>query len=137
MTRMRDGGLSMFNKIHHAAIIVSDYERSKKFYVEKLGLEIVDENFRSERNSYKLDLQVGENRLELFSFPHPPQRVDAPEAAGLRHLCFEVDDLLTVVEKLTYHGIQVEKIRRDPYTGCRYTFFKDPDGLPIELYEKE
>ncbi|MEY2792700.1 MAG: hypothetical protein RJA76_692 [Bacteroidota bacterium] len=124
-------------KIHHIAIICSDYEHSKKFYVNILGFKIIQEVFRSERNSYKLDLALGENYvIELFSFPEPPQRVSRPEAAGLRHLAFEVDNIEKAIEHLNAHGIETEKIRTDEYTGKRFTFFEDPDHLPLELYEK-
>lgn len=123
--------------IHHVAIICSDYERSKQFYTEILGLSIVKETFREERNSYKLDLAFGEHyQIELFSFPKPPERPSFPEATGLRHLAFEVDDLEESVGFLVSEGIQVEEIRVDELTGKRFTFFQDPDGLPLELYEK-
>ena len=126
----------MIKGIHHIAIIVSDYERSKKFYTEILELKIVSENFRKERNSYKLDLSVnGEYKIELFSFPSPPPRVSQPEATGLRHLAFSVNDLESAIERLNKFGIVTEPIRTDEYTGNRFTFFADPDGLPIELYE--
>lgn len=122
--------------IHHAAIIASDYEKSKHFYTELLGLEIIRENYREERDSYKLDLKIGNSEIELFSFPNPPKRVDSPEAAGLRHLCFAVADVEKTTEILNRRGVETEPIRTDGYTGKRYTFFKDPDGLPLELYEK-
>ncbi len=126
----------MLKGIHHIAIIVSDYERSKKFYTEILGLKILAENFRKERNSYKLDLSVnGEYKIELFSFPSPPQRVSHPEATGLRHLAFSVNDLEEVIARLTQFDVVSEPIRIDEFTGKRFTFFADPDGLPIELYE--
>jgi len=122
--------------IHHVAIICSNYERSKKFYVEVLGFSIIQETFRAERNSYKLDLLVGENsQIELFSFPHPPQRVSKPEACGLRHLAFEVKDIEQAVIDLKSHNIEVEDIRVDEITGKKFTFFKDPDDLPLEIYE--
>lgn len=124
-----------FNKIHHVAIICSNYEESKDFYVNILGLEIINEVYREERESYKLDLKLGDNQLELFSFPNPPKRVSSPEACGLRHLAFEVDDIDEVVKELESKGIEVENVRVDEYTGKKYTFFKDPDGLPLELYE--
>lgn len=124
------------NGIHHVAIICSDYERSKKFYVEILGFSIIQETFRAQRNSYKLDLQVGENsQIELFSFPNPPQRVNSPEACGLRHLAFKVENIDQTVLDLQSHGIDVENIRVDEITGKRFTFFKDPDSLPLEIYE--
>ncbi|WP_016951951.1 VOC family protein [Anabaena sp. PCC 7108] len=121
--------------IHHIAIICSDYEKSKHFYVEILGFEIIHETFRSERNSYKLDLKVGNTQIELFSFPNPPQRVGYPEACGLRHLAFIVDDIDESVNYLKSHYIEVENIRVDEITGKKFTFFKDPDNLPLELYE--
>ncbi len=124
------------NKIHHVAIICSNYEVSKKFYTEVLGFSIIEETFRDSRNSYKLDLQVGENdQIELFSFPNPPKRSRNPEACGLRHLCFEVDDIEETVRYLTSKGVAVEDIRIDEITGKQFTFFKDPDDLPLEIYE--
>lgn len=111
--------------IHHVAIICSDYDRSKHFYVELLGFEIIQETFRSARNSYKLDLRIGEqDAIELFSFPDPPARVNSPEACGLRHLAFQVTDLQTTVKDLQVKGIAVEPIRLDELTGKRFTFFK-------------
>ena len=125
------------NKIHHVAIICSNYEISKRFYTEILGFSIIKETFRDSRNSYKLDLRVGENdQIELFSFPNPPQRVSNPEACGLRHLSFEVDDIEETVQYLKSKGIAVEDIRVDEITKKRFTFFKDPDYLPLEVYEK-
>ena len=123
--------------IHHVAIICSDYEASKKFYVEVLGCSIIKETFRSERNSYKLDLQVGNSSamIELFSFPHPPQRVNNPEACGLRHLAFAVEDIKAFVGYLKSHQVEVESIRFDEITEKRFTFFRDPDNLPLEIYE--
>ncbi len=122
--------------IHHVAIICSDYERSKRFYVELLGFPILQETYREARNSYKLDLQVGEtDRIELFSFPDPPQRVNNPEACGLRHLAFKVENLEAAIANLNSKGIFTEPIRLDHLTGKRFTFFKDPDGLPLEVYE--
>ncbi|MDZ8187230.1 MAG: VOC family protein [Nostoc sp. ChiSLP02] len=122
--------------IHHIAIICSDYDRSKKFYVETLGFSIIAETFRTARNSYKLDLQVGENtQIELFSFPNPPQRPSTPEACGLRHLAFKVDDIEETVNYLKSQGVETENIRIDELTGKKFTFFKDPDNLPLEIYE--
>ncbi|MBD2517219.1 VOC family protein [Nostoc sp. FACHB-973] len=122
--------------IHHIAIICSDYDRSKKFYVETLGFSIIAETFRTERNSYKLDLRVGENaQIELFSFPNPPQRFSSPEACGLRHLAFKVDDVEQTVDYLKSQGVETENIRIDELTGKKFTFFKDPDNLPLEIYE--
>ena len=126
-----------FNKIHHVAIICSDYQKSKQFYVEILGLEIVKESFRKERQSYKLDLALnGEYIIELFSFPDPPQRPSRPEASGLRHLAFEVDDIEESILALKYKGVVTETVRIDELTNKKFTFFSDPDGLPIEIYEK-
>lgn len=123
--------------IHHVALICSDYERSKQFYVEILGFSMIHEVFRAERNSYKLDLQVANgDRLELFSFPDPPQRVTSPEACGLRHLAFEVEDIEASVAYLKSRGVDVEAIRLDEITGKRFAFFRDPDNLPLEIYEK-
>lgn len=125
------------NKIHHTAIICSDYEKSKDFYVRILGLTPKLEVYRKERQSYKLDLEVnGEYQIELFSFPNPPARPSYPEAAGLRHLAFEVDDIEESASFLIVNKIEVEPIRIDPYTDKKFTFFADPDGLPIEIYEK-
>ena len=125
-----------FNKINHVAIICSNYEISKEFYVEKLGFEIIREIYREERQSYKLDLKLGESQIELFSFPNSPKRPSYPEACGLRHLAFEVDDIEEAVKELKGKNIQVEEIRIDEYTEKKFTFFNDPDGLPLELYEK-
>lgn len=123
--------------IHHIAIICSDYEVSKKFYTETLGLEIIAEHYRSERQSYKLDLKLG-NRyvIELFSFPDPPKRISRPEAAGLRHLAFAVSDLEKAIQHLKENGVDSEPIRVDEFTNKRFTFFSDPDGLPLEFYEE-
>lgn len=124
------------NRIHHLAIICSDYAVSKAFYNEVLGLEIVSEIYREERKSYKLDLKVnGQYQIELFSFPNPPPRPSKPEACGLRHLAFEVDDLDAAVASLNQKNCITEPIRVDEFTGKRFTFFTDPDGLPMELYE--
>jgi glyoxylase I family protein len=126
------------SRIHHAAIICSQYERSKRFYTEVLGLTIVAEVFRVERSSYKLDLALPDGaQLELFSFPNPPARPSYPEACGLRHLAFEVPDLDACVADLSAAGVPVEAVRVDEYTGRRFTFFADPDGLPLELYEAD
>lgn len=124
-------------RIHHVAVICSDYERSKHFYVELLGLKVIHESYRAERDSYKLDLRVGETeqQIELFSFPNPPARVNSPEARGLRHLAFVVADMEQAVQELNDKGIMVEPVRIDPITGQKYTFFADPDGLPLELVE--
>ncbi|MBW4630000.1 MAG: VOC family protein [Brasilonema octagenarum HA4186-MV1] len=124
-------------RIHHIAVICSDYDRSKKFYTEILGFPIINETYRAQRNSYKLDLKVGENnQIELFSFPNPPERSSNPEACGLRHLAFEVDDIEQMVSYLELKGVEVEDIRIDEITGKKFTFFKDPDNLPLEIYER-
>lgn len=122
--------------IHHVAIICSDYQASKKFYSETLGFRIIAETYREERQSYKLDLAINPNQqLELFSFPSPPARPSRPEAQGLRHLAFAVEDLEACLHHLDQHGIITEAIRLDELTGKRFTFFTDPDGLPLELYQ--
>jgi glyoxylase I family protein len=124
-------------KIHHIAIICKDYEVSKAFYTQILGLKIEQENYRDARNSYKADLSLnGEYILELFSFPDPPKRLSRPEGTGLRHLAFEVLDIEREIENLKKSGIEPEPIRIDEYTGKKFTFFSDPDDLPIEFYEK-
>lgn len=122
-------------QIHHVAIIARDYQKAKHFYTQILGLPIVREVYREERDSYKLDLSLGDSEIELFSFPDPPKRPNSPEAAGLRHLCFTVLDLDEAVRELEEKGVFVEPVRVDPHTGERYTFFKDPDELPLELKE--
>jgi glyoxylase I family protein len=125
------------NKIHHVAVICSDYEKSKDFYVRILGLTPINEVYREERDSYKLDLEVnGQYQIELFSFPNPAVRPSYPEATGLRHLAFEVDDIDEAVQYLTRLQVKVEVVRVDPVTNKKFTFFADPDGLPLELYEK-
>lgn len=127
----------MINKVHHIAIICSDYQKSKQFYTEVLGLGIIREVYRENRQSFKLDLELnGSYIVELFSFPNPPQRTSRPEAVGLRHLAFEVDDLQKVVAHLEKFKIEVEPIRIDELTEKRFTFIADPDHLPIEFYEK-
>ena len=127
----------MLNRIHHTAILCSDYEKSKTFYCNVLGLKIIKETYRKERQSYKLDLSLhGEYVIELFSFPDPPKRISRPEATGLRHIAFEVDDVAIVIEKLKKSNIITEPIRYDEITGKRFTFIFDPDDLPVELYEK-
>ncbi|ALC82745.1 MULTISPECIES: VOC family protein [Bacillus] len=126
----------MLQAIHHIAVICTDYEKSKSFYTDILGFEIIAEVYREERDSYKLDLSLnGDYAIELFSFPSPPSRPSRPEAAGLRHLAFKVDNIHQAVEHLNKKGIQTEPIRIDPYTEKAFTFFSDPDGLPLELYE--
>ncbi|WP_226681994.1 SMU1112c/YaeR family gloxylase I-like metalloprotein [Sutcliffiella horikoshii] len=122
--------------IHHIAIICSDYETSKDFYVNLMGFPIIREVYREERDSYKLDLALPDGtKLELFSFPEAPARPSYPEAQGLRHLAFQTPDISAAVKELEGNGVQVEPIRTDEHTNKRFTFFSDPDGLPIELYE--
>lgn len=121
--------------IHHIAIICSDYARSRAFYVDLLGFGVIREVWRDERQSWKCDLDAGNAQIELFSFPAPPPRPTRPEACGLRHLAFTVDDLDGEVARLAAAGVACEEVRIDPYTGQRFTFFADPDGLPLELYE--
>ena len=124
-------------RIHHIAIICADYAVSKDFYVNKLGLQILQETFREERQSYKLDLAVNNlYQIELFSFPAPPTRPSQPEARGLRHLAFAVTDLEAAVTELNQKNIFTEPIRTDALTGKKFTFFRDPDNLPLELYEE-
>ncbi|WP_394990334.1 VOC family protein [Emticicia sp.] len=124
------------NKVHHIAIIVSDYQKSKHFYTQVLDLQVIREVYREARDSYKLDLAIGENYIiELFSFPKPPARPSRPEACGLRHLAFEVQNVEEAKQNLEEKGIEVEPIRIDEFTGKKFTFFADPDDLPIEFYE--
>lgn len=126
----------MLKGIHHVAIICGDYYRSKAFYTQVLGLKIIAENYRQARDSYKLDLALADgSQIELFSFNGAPPRPSFPEAQGLRHLAFKVDDINQVVQHLQQHGVEVEPIRVDEYTHKQYTFFCDPDGLPLELYQ--
>ena len=125
-----------FSRLHHVAIIASDYPRSKHFYTEVLGLPVIAAVYREARDSWKLDLRLADDmQIELFSFPAPPPRVSRPEACGLRHLALRVADIEEAVRHLQQHGVEVEAIRVDEYTGKRFTFFADPDGLPLELYE--
>ena len=127
----------MLNKVHHIAIIASDYQQSKIFYVDILGLTPIREVYRKERQSYKLDLALQDNYIiELFSFPNPPKRLTRPEGTGLRHLAFEVEDLSAVLATLKAKGIDAEPIRIDEFTGKQFSFIFDPDDLPIELYER-
>lgn len=122
--------------VHHIAIICSDYQKSKSFYTDVLGFQIVREVYREERRSYKLDLSLnGQYIIELFSFPDPPQRPSRPEATGLRHLAFEVDDVDHIVTELLKWNVEAEPVRVDEFTGKRFTFIQDPDRLPIEFYE--
>ncbi len=124
-------------RAHHVAVICTNDEASRRFDTEILGFEIVAEVFREERRSYKLDLRVpGGMQIELFSFPDPPRRPTFPEACGLRHLAFEVADIDAAIAALNGSGIATEAVRLDPQTGRRFTFFADPDGLPLELYER-
>ena len=123
-------------EFHHVAIIVSDYEISKRFYTETLGLEVICETYRQARQSWKLDLKLdGGGQLEVFSFPQTPNRPSQPEACGLRHLAFRVRHLGSTIDRLRERGVVIEPVRIDENTGCQFTFFADPDGLPIELYE--
>lgn len=127
----------LFKAIHHIAIICSDYQASKVFYTEVLGFDIVQEVYRHERQSYKLDLSLnGVYCIELFSFPDFVKRPSYPEACGLRHLAFSVEDVAKTMEVLTQRGVVCEPIRTDVHTGKLFTFFQDPDGLPIEIYEQ-
>ena len=130
------GSLKMnLKKLHHVAIIVSDYKKSREFYVEKLGFRIIRENYRPEREDYKLDIELEGCELEIFSGKGNPPRVNYPEACGLRHLAFYVEDMEKIIAELHEKGIETEPIREDPFTGKRMTFFHDPDGLPLELHE--
>jgi glyoxylase I family protein len=125
-----------FSAIHHVAIIVSDYEASREFYVERLGFEVVRENWRPEKRDWKLDLRVNPTtELEIFAPENPPERPSYPEACGLRHLAFRVGDIDAAVAELAERGIECEPVRTDDFTGERMTFFSDPDGLPLELHE--
>lgn len=124
-----------FKNIHHVAIISSNYEKSKNFYTKILGLEIIREVYREDRDSYKLDLKIGNSQIELFSFRNPPKRLSYPEACGLRHLALAVNNIEEVINELNLNGIDTEEVRIDEFTNCKFTFFEDPDGLPIELYE--
>lgn len=125
-------------KIHHFAVICSDYSKSKAFYCHTLGFSLLAEHYRAERESWKADLALnGQYIIELFSFASPPKRVSHPEACGLRHLAFSIQDLDSAIVQLNIEGVVCETVRIDPYTGKRFTFFSDPDGLPIELYEQD
>lgn len=126
---------AILKSVHHIAIICTNYEKSKHFYTVILGLEVLSEVYREARKSYKLDLALnGSYIIELFSFENPPKRSSGPEAAGLRHLAFAVDNLDYAIASLNENGVQTEDIRIDEFTGKRFTFFTDPDGLPLELY---
>lgn len=123
--------------IHHVAIIASDYQLSRRFYTEILGLDVVAETYRAARDSYKLDLRLPDGaQIELFSFPNPPPRPSRPEACGLRHLALGVPDIADAVRELQGYGVEVEAVRIDEFTDRKFTFFADPDGLPLELYER-
>ena len=126
----------MLDALHHIAIIGSDYQRSRQLYVDILGLRVIREVWREARQSWKCDLALGSAQIELFSFPEPPPRPSRPEACGLRHFAFSVAQLEPVIARLEQAGIVVEPIRTDEHTGQRFTFFADPDGLPLELYEQ-
>ena len=123
------------NKQHHIAVISSDWEKAREFYIEKLGFTLEKEFFRPAQNDYLRMLRQGDTVIELFVRPDAPQRVNNPEALGLRHLAFQVEDIEPAVAWLNGMGIETEPIREDPYNGGRFTFFKDPDGLPLELHE--
>ena len=126
----------VFEGIHHVAIICCDYEKSKIFYTKILGLDVIAENYRADRESHKLDLALANgNQLEIFSFPDAPRRQTRPEALGLRHLAFSVASVQETADYLQSCGVEVEPIRLDEYTGKKFTFFQDPDGLPLEIYE--
>lgn len=128
--------MPLLRRIHHAAIICSDYARSRRFYTEVLGLTVVAEHYRAARESHKLDLALPDgSQIELFSFPNPPARLSYPEAQGLRHLAFEVDDVVAAKAQLESQGVAVEPVRVDEHTHRRFVFLADPDGLPLELYE--
>ncbi|GAB7127131.1 VOC family protein [Silvimonas sp. JCM 19000] len=122
--------------IHHVAIICSDYPRAKHFYTVVLGLQVIAETYREARDSWKLDLAIGAAQIELFSFPGAPARPSYPEAQGLRHLAFAVDNIDVAIAELHAHAVHTEPVRTDELTGKRFTFFSDPDGLPLELYER-
>lgn len=121
--------------IHHVAIIVSDYQKAKEFYVQKLGFKVMRENYREDRADYKIDLMMGDCELEISAIRNAPERLSYPEACGLRHLAFRVDDIEEAIRELREKGIETEPVRVDLFTGERMTFFKDPDGLPLELHE--
>jgi len=125
----------ILNKIHHVAIIVSDYQKSREFYVDKLGFEVIRENWRPARDDWKLDLKLGDCELEIFGMKNRPPRPTSPEACGLRHLAFRVEEIEPVIRWLNGMGIETEPVRVDEFTNKKMTFFKDPDGLPLELHE--
>lgn len=134
-TMLKRRNIMNLDSMHHIAIIASNYEVSKNFYVNILGLEVIRENYREERDSYKLDLKFGHSEIELFSIPKAPKRPSYPEACGLRHLAFRIDNIEDAIAELNANGIPTEPIRIDEYTGRKFTFFSDPDGLPLELHE--
>ena len=123
------------SSIHHIAIIVSDIEKAREFYVQKLGFEVIRENYRAERDDYKIDLACGQQEIELFIIKNAQARVNYPEALGLRHLAFKVKSVDDTVKELNEKGIETEPVRLDDYTGKKMTFFHDPDGLPLEIHE--
>lgn len=123
------------DSVHHVAIIVSDYRKSREFYVDKLGFQVIRENYREDRRDWKLDLRCGDLELEIFGQSWAPERPGYPEACGLRHLAFRVEDIEGTVKELESLGIECEDIRLDTYTGKKMTFFHDPDGLPLELHQ--
>ena len=125
----------LLETMHHVAIIVSDYRRAREFYVEKLGFPVLRENFRADRGDWKLDLKFGDGELEIFAIPGAPPRPSYPEAQGLRHLAFRVESVEAAVEALRARGIPTEPVREDAYTQKKMTFFRDPDGLPLEIHE--
>jgi glyoxylase I family protein len=125
----------MLHRFHHIAVLCSDYAVSKAFYVERLDFEVIAENWREQSRSWKCDLRRGDAQIELFHFPASPPRPSRPEACGLRHLAFAIDNMSETLSWLASRGIETEPVRIDPYTGCAFTFFADPDGLPIEIYE--
>ncbi|EJJ27090.1 SMU1112c/YaeR family gloxylase I-like metalloprotein [Rhizobium sp. CF142] len=125
----------MLRRFHHIAILCSDYRLSKEFYVDRLGFDVLAENWREESRSWKCDLKCDAAQIELFHFPSSPRRLSRPEACGLRHLAFAVDSVPATVVWLSERGIEAEAVRTDPFTGKAFTFFSDPDGLPIEIYE--
>ncbi|MBQ2700759.1 MAG: VOC family protein [Clostridia bacterium] len=126
---------TFLNAVHHVAIIVSDYQRARRFYVDTLGFQVIRENYRPQRDDWKLDLRLGDMELEIFGMANAPKRPSYPEACGLRHLAFRVENVEPVVSWLQSRGVACEPIRVDEYTGKRMTFFHDPDGLPLELHE--
>lgn len=125
----------MLGKQHHIAVICSNWDAAREFYVNKLGFELIREVYRPAQNDYLRMLRLGETTLELFIRPDAPQRVNNPEARGLRHLAFRVEDAVAAAAWLNSRGIETEPIREDLVNGGKFTFFKDPDGLPLEIHE--